>query len=122
VLDFDARLLACIQFAFTVSAHIILPAFSIGLGISFVPSMVPHAVTIHDAAALVPAILACTTHACRVFRGKVKAVGGHHCWRRAAACRAVCSGSPRSGPRVSRALASLASPSRRCCDDHPFQP
>lgn len=64
----------------------------IGLGISFFPYMVPHAVTIHAAAApdnslsfllvgaavLVPMILAYTGYAYWVFRGKVKAVGGYH--------------------------------------------
>lgn len=64
----------------------------IGLGISFFPYMVPHAVTIHEAAApdnslafllvgaavLVPVILAYTAYAYWVFRGKVKAVGGYH--------------------------------------------
>ncbi|MDO9501786.1 cytochrome d ubiquinol oxidase subunit II [Falsiroseomonas sp.] len=64
----------------------------IGLGISFFPYMVPHAVTIHAAAApdnslafllvgaavLVPMILAYTAYAYWVFRGKVKAVGGYH--------------------------------------------
>ncbi|NKE45331.1 cytochrome d ubiquinol oxidase subunit II [Roseomonas frigidaquae] len=64
----------------------------IGLGISFFPYMVPHAVTIRDAAApdnslafllvgaavLVPMILAYTAYAYWVFRGKVKSVGGYH--------------------------------------------
>jgi len=64
----------------------------VGLGISFFPYMVPHAVTIHAAAApdnslafllvgaavLVPIILAYTGYAYWVFRGKVKAVGGYH--------------------------------------------
>ncbi|NKC29390.1 cytochrome d ubiquinol oxidase subunit II [Falsiroseomonas selenitidurans] len=64
----------------------------IGLGISFFPYMVPHAVTIREAAApdnslafllvgaavLVPVILAYTAYAYWVFRGKVKAVGGYH--------------------------------------------
>jgi cytochrome d ubiquinol oxidase subunit II len=64
----------------------------IGLGISFFPYMVPHAVTIHAAAApdnslsfllvgaavLVPMILTYTGYAYWVFRGKVKAVGGYH--------------------------------------------
>ena len=64
----------------------------VGLGISFFPYMVPHAVTIHEAAApdnslafllvgaavLVPVILAYTAYAYWVFRGKVKAVGGYH--------------------------------------------
>ncbi len=64
----------------------------VGLGISLFPYMVPHAVTIHEAAApdnslafllvgaavLVPIILAYTAYAYWVFRGKVKAVGGYH--------------------------------------------
>jgi cytochrome d ubiquinol oxidase subunit II len=64
----------------------------VGLGISFFPYMVPHAVTIHEAAApdnslafllvgaavLVPIILAYTAYTYWVFRGKVKAVGGYH--------------------------------------------
>jgi cytochrome d ubiquinol oxidase subunit II len=63
-----------------------------GLGISLFPYMVPHAVTIHQAAApdnslafllvgaavLVPMILAYTGYAYWVFRGKVRAVGGYH--------------------------------------------
>jgi cytochrome d ubiquinol oxidase subunit II len=64
----------------------------IGLGISFFPYMVPHSVTIRDAAApdnslafllvgaavLVPMILAYTAYAYWVFRGKVNASGGYH--------------------------------------------
>ena len=64
----------------------------IGLGISFFPYMVPHSVTIRDAAApdnslgflligasvLVPIILAYTVYAYWVFRGKVNSVGGYH--------------------------------------------
>jgi cytochrome d ubiquinol oxidase subunit II len=64
----------------------------IGLGISFFPYMVPHSVTIRDAAApdnslgfllvgavvLVPMILAYTAYAYWVFRGKVNAQGGYH--------------------------------------------
>jgi cytochrome d ubiquinol oxidase subunit II len=64
----------------------------IGLGISFFPYIVPHAVTIRDAAApdnslafllvgavvLVPMILGYTAYAYWVFRGKVKSVGGYH--------------------------------------------
>jgi len=64
----------------------------IGLGISFFPYMVPHSVTIWQAAApdnslsfllvgavvLVPIILAYTAYAYWVFRGKVNAVGGYH--------------------------------------------
>jgi cytochrome d ubiquinol oxidase subunit II len=64
----------------------------IGLGISFFPYLVPHAVTIWEAAApdnslsfllvggvvLIPIILAYTAYAYWVFRGKVNAVGGYH--------------------------------------------
>jgi cytochrome d ubiquinol oxidase subunit II len=64
----------------------------IGLGISFFPYLVPHAVTIWQAAApdnslsfllvggvvLIPIILAYTAYAYWVFRGKVNAVGGYH--------------------------------------------
>ena len=64
----------------------------IGLGISFFPYLVPHAVTIWQAAApdnslsfllvggvvLIPSILAYTAYAYWVFRGKVNAVGGYH--------------------------------------------
>ncbi|MCZ8149263.1 MAG: cytochrome d ubiquinol oxidase subunit II [Roseomonas sp.] len=64
----------------------------IGLGISFFPYLVPHAVTIWEAAApdnslsfllvggvvLIPIILAYTAYAYWVFRGKVDAVGGYH--------------------------------------------
>ena len=64
----------------------------VGLGISFFPYMVPHSVTIRDAAApdnslgfllvgaavLVPMILAYTAYAYWVFRGKVNASGGYH--------------------------------------------
>jgi cytochrome d ubiquinol oxidase subunit II len=64
----------------------------IGLGISFYPYMVPHAVTIWQAAApdnslsfllaggvvLIPIILAYTAYAYWVFRGKVNAAGGYH--------------------------------------------
>jgi len=64
----------------------------IGLGISFYPYMVPHAVTIWEAAApdnslgfllvgavvLVPMILAYTAYSYWVFRGKVNAAGGYH--------------------------------------------
>ncbi len=64
----------------------------IGLGISFYPYMVPHAVTIWQAAApddslwfllagalvLVPMILAYTAYSYWVFRGKVNAAGGYH--------------------------------------------
>ena len=35
MLGFDALMLARIQFAFTVSAHVIFPAFSIGLASYF---------------------------------------------------------------------------------------
>ena len=64
----------------------------IGLGISFFPYLVPHAVTIWEAAApdnslsfllvggvvLIPIILAYTAYAYWVFRGKVNAAGGYH--------------------------------------------
>jgi cytochrome d ubiquinol oxidase subunit II len=64
----------------------------IGLGIGFFPYMVPHAVTIWQAAApdnslsfllvggvvLIPIILIYTAYAYWVFRGKVNAVGGYH--------------------------------------------
>jgi cytochrome d ubiquinol oxidase subunit II len=64
----------------------------IGLGISFFPYLVPHTVTIWQAAApdnslsfllvggvvLIPIILAYTAYAYWVFRGKVNAVGGYH--------------------------------------------
>ena len=64
----------------------------IGIGISFFPNIVPHSVTIWDAAApdnslsfllvgavvLVPLILAYTAYSYWVFRGKGKAVGGYH--------------------------------------------
>ena len=64
----------------------------IGLGISFYPYIVPHAITIWDAAApdesllfllvgaavLIPAILAYTAYAYWVFRGKVDTAGGYH--------------------------------------------
>jgi cytochrome bd ubiquinol oxidase subunit II len=64
----------------------------IGIGISFYPNIVPHSVTIWDAAApdnslsfllvgavvLVPLILLYTAYSYWVFRGKVKAVGGYH--------------------------------------------
>lgn len=63
-----------------------------GLGISFYPHIVPHSVTIWQAAApdnsllfllvgaaiLVPLILAYTAYSYWVFRGKVNAVGGYH--------------------------------------------
>lgn len=63
-----------------------------GLGISFFPFMVPHAVTIWEAAApdnslafllagalvLVPMVLGYTAYAYWVFRGKVNASGGYH--------------------------------------------
>ncbi len=63
-----------------------------GLGVSFYPYMVPHAVTIRDAAApdnslafllvgaavLVPLVLAYTAYAYWVFRGKVNSSGGYH--------------------------------------------
>ena len=64
----------------------------VGLGIGFHPYIVPHAVTIHQAAApesslwfllvgtvvLVPMILAYTAYSYWVFRGKVNAHGGYH--------------------------------------------
>ena len=64
----------------------------IGLGTSFFPYIVPHAVTIWQAAApdnslaflliggvvLIPIILAYTGYAYWVFRGKVNAAGGYH--------------------------------------------
>jgi cytochrome d ubiquinol oxidase subunit II len=64
----------------------------IGIGISFYPNIVPHAVSIKDAAApdnslsfllvgaalLVPLILTYTAYSYWVFRGKVKSVGGYH--------------------------------------------
>ena len=64
----------------------------IGIGISFYPNIVPHSVSIWDAAApnnslsfllvgavvLVPLILIYTAYSYWVFRGKVKAVGGYH--------------------------------------------
>lgn len=81
--------LARIAFAFTVSAHIIFPAFSIGLA-SFLAvlngrylatgrvvflDLFNHWTTI---VAVAFGILAHTAHACRVFRGKVHGVGGCH--------------------------------------------
>ena len=64
----------------------------IGLGISFYPFIVPHSITIWDAAApdsslafllvgaavLIPAILAYTAYSYWVFRGKIDAAGGYH--------------------------------------------
>lgn len=64
----------------------------IGVGISFYPNIVPHSVTIWQAAApdnslafllvgaavLIPLILVYTAYAYWVFRGKVKSVGGYH--------------------------------------------
>jgi cytochrome d ubiquinol oxidase subunit II len=64
----------------------------VGLGISFYPHIVPHSLTIWDAAApdnslqfllvgaavLIPIILAYTGYAYWVFRGKVNASGGYH--------------------------------------------
>lgn len=64
----------------------------IGLGISFYPFIVPHSITIWDAAApdsslafllvgaavLIPAILAYTAYAYWVFRGKIDVAGGYH--------------------------------------------
>jgi cytochrome d ubiquinol oxidase subunit II len=64
----------------------------VGIGISFYPNIVPHSVTIWEAAAadnslsfllvgaaaLIPLILAYTAYSYWVFRGKVKAVGGYH--------------------------------------------
>jgi cytochrome d ubiquinol oxidase subunit II len=64
----------------------------IGLGISFYPYIVPHAITIWDAAApdesllfllvgaavLIPAILTYSAYAYWVFRGKVDVAGGYH--------------------------------------------
>ncbi len=63
-----------------------------GLGFSFYPHIVPHSVTIWDAAApdnslsfllvgaavLIPLILGYTAYSYWVFRGKVKSVGGYH--------------------------------------------
>ena len=76
---------------FLASLTIFLLSF-IGIGISFYPNIVPHSVTIWDAAApdnslsfllmgavvLVPLILIYTAYSYWVFRGKVKAVGGYH--------------------------------------------
>jgi cytochrome d ubiquinol oxidase subunit II len=78
-------------FPFLASLALFVLSF-IGLGISFFPYMVPHSVTIWQAAApdnslsfllvgavvLVPIILAYTPYAYWVFRGKVNAVGGYH--------------------------------------------
>ncbi|MCB2053871.1 MAG: cytochrome d ubiquinol oxidase subunit II [Geminicoccaceae bacterium] len=64
----------------------------VGLGIGFYPYILPHDVTIHDAAApdsslifllvgaavLIPLILAYTAHAYWVFRGKVDPRAGYH--------------------------------------------
>jgi len=63
-----------------------------GLGISFYPNIVPHSVSIWDAAApdnslsfllvgavvLIPLILTYTAYSYWVFRGKVKSIGGYH--------------------------------------------
>jgi len=63
-----------------------------GLGISFYPNIVPHSVTIWQAAApdnslsflligavvLIPLILLYTGYSYWVFRGKVKSIGGYH--------------------------------------------
>jgi cytochrome d ubiquinol oxidase subunit II len=76
---------------FLASAALFALCF-VGLGISFFPYIVPHAVTIRDAAApdnslgfllvgavvLVPMILVYTAYAYWVFRGKVSKAGGYH--------------------------------------------
>ena len=72
--------------------HALFALSFIGLGISFYPFIVPHSITIWDAAApdsslkfllvgaavLIPAILAYTAYAYWVFRGKIDAAGGYH--------------------------------------------
>jgi len=82
--NLDPLLLARIQFTFTIAFHIIFPAFTIGLGVSLWPYVVPFEITIWQAAAapesqslllvgtvlLLPVVLGYVGYSYYIFRGK----------------------------------------------------
>jgi cytochrome d ubiquinol oxidase subunit II len=98
-MDLTALLLSRLQFAFTVSFHIIYTTALIfvlafgTLAISFWPYMIPFSITIDEAAAphsslafmfwgeglfVFPLMLLYTVISYSVFRGKVKPTAGHY--------------------------------------------